>query len=59
MTTDDPKEDPRSINEVLADIAAQLQSLSMTDRRRLRLVTKLQVLEDRLACRIPSNFTPI
>jgi hypothetical protein len=39
----------RSMDEVVADLTADLQRLALTDPRRLKLATWVQVLEDRIA----------
>jgi len=42
----------RSMEEVVADLTAELQYLSTTDPRRLKLATMIEILEERIACRV-------
>ena len=48
----------RSIDEVVAELKAQLQHLRPTDQRRLKLAAKLTVLEDRIASRSADQSSP-
>jgi hypothetical protein len=48
----------RSIDEVVAELKAQLEHLRPTDRRRLKLAAQLTVLEDRIANQPADHSSP-
>jgi hypothetical protein len=45
----------RSMEEVVADLTAELQYLSTTDPRRLKISGMIDVLQERIACRPHSD----